>query len=246
MLKQANMKAKELSRPKAWAKSFGLLVVGLWVAGCSSVGFKTGDTTASSFQKASRQVQAESRALDATIGALDNLVNTPAADLKPQFRTFSKCLDRMVASVEETDKAIALAREKSDEYFKAWDEELNLMNYGIIRSHSETRKSAVSNQVQAACHRYEETQAVVRPLIDYFADIEKALGTDLTGEGISAVKEIARKASDNTQKIQLGLAQLTNELSVSGSRLSSIMALKTPTDPASTTSAGPRAEAGLQ
>jgi ABC-type transporter Mla subunit MlaD len=246
MLKRTHMKTNDSGGSGKWAKCLGFSVLLIWLVGCSSVGFKTGDTTATSFQKASRQVQAESRALDATIAALDDLVSSPATDLKPQFKTFSRCLDRMVDSVEQTDKAIARTREQSGEYFNAWDEELDAMNYGIIRSHSESRKSAVSNQVESVCQRYEETQAVVRPLISYFTDIQKALGTDLTAEGVTAVKEIVRKAGENTRKTQLGLAQLTNELCVSGDQLSSVIVLKKPTVPGSSTSSASRVDDGLQ
>jgi hypothetical protein len=119
------------------------------------------------------------------------------------------------------------------------------MNYGVIQNQSETRKIAVSNQVESVCQRYEETQAVVRPLISYFSDIKKALGTDLTLDGVFSVREIVRKASENTGKIQLGLAQLANDLSVSGNRLATTVVPRASAIPASSDADRNQVDAGL-
>lgn len=202
---------------------FGLTVLGLLLSGCHSV-YKSGDTTASSFQKASRAVQVENAALDNTISSLNDLVANPATDLKPQFKNYSSSLNHLLDSVEKTDVAMARLREQSDAYLAGWDSELSAMNYEAVRKQSELRKFSVSNQVFTVYQRYDETQNVVKPLISYFQDIQKALGTDLTSDGLAATRQIIRNAADNTRKIQTALAQLTTEMSASSVRLSSTIA----------------------
>lgn len=203
-------------QPCSW-----LMALALLAGGCHSVGYKTGDTTATSFHKAARALQTESTALDLTISSLNDLVANPAGDLKPQFKAYRANLMRLIASVEKSDDAISKLRDKSGAYFTAWDSELSAMNYEAVRNQSESRKLSVSNRVFTVCQRYDETQGVVRPLISYFEDIQKALGTDLTADGLAAAQNIVGNAAENTRKIQAALTQLTSEMSVSSVRFSS-------------------------
>jgi hypothetical protein len=217
-------------------QSLAVLAMALGITGCSSVGFKTGDKTSASLQRASRSVETETQALDATIGSLAMLVNSPEMDLKPQFKQFSASLDRLVNSVDKADRSIARLRSNGAEYLAAWDAELAAMNYEVIRESSEARRNSVSNQLALVCQRYDEAQEVVRPFISYFSDLQRSLGTDLTAEGIASAREVVRKAEENTRKVQNALEQLRAELSVSSGRLSSVLA----NEPlAATGSAGP-------
>ena len=198
-----------------------LSVLTLAFTGCHSIGFKTGDRTAGTFREASHALAAESQALDFTISSLNDLVENPATDLKPQFKTYSASLDRLIASVEKTDKAVAELRERSDIYFAAWDSELEAMNYEAIRNQSESRRLEASNQVYSVVSRYDETQNVVKPMISYFQDIQKSLGTDLTADGLSAARSIVEHAANTTGKIQSALTQLTADMIASSGRFSS-------------------------
>jgi hypothetical protein len=199
-----------------------LLAIGAMLAsGCHSARYKRGDFTAAKFQNAAQALQSESEALDATIHSLNELVTNPATDLNPQFESYNANLNTLVRSVEATDRAIVKLRQQSDEYFAAWDAEISAMNYEAVRNQSASRKSEVSSQVLSICQRYEEAQNVVKPLINYFQDIQKALGTDLTTAGLMATRNIVANASENTRRIQTALAQLTSEMSASGIQLSS-------------------------
>jgi hypothetical protein len=210
------MKSQKLDRLCVW-----LPLLALAFTGCHSIGYKTGDRTAGTFRQASHALNAESEALDFTISSLNDLVENPATDLKPQFKTYSASLDRLIASVGETDKAVAKLRERSDVYFAAWDSEIEAMNYEAVRDQSESRRLEASNQVYSVVSRYDETQNVVKPLISYFQDIQKALGTDLTADGLSAARSIVENAANNTGKIQSALTQLTAEMIASSGRFSS-------------------------
>lgn len=200
---------------------FLLPIFAVAFTGCHSIGYKTGDRTAVTFRDTSRTLAGENEALNFTISSLNDLVENPATDLKPQFKTYSESLDRLIASVEETDQAIAKLKERSQAYFVAWDSELEAMNYEAVRNQSESRRMEASNQVYAVVSRYEETQSVVKPLISYFQDIQKALGTDLTADGLSAARSIVENAANNTGKIQAALTQLTDETIASSERFSS-------------------------
>lgn len=241
------MKTINLRKTLKAARCMVIAFTAMSVAGCSSVGFKTGDKTAQSLQRASESVQYETQALNATIASLANLVNSPEPDLKPQFKEFSASLDRLDTSVSKADKAIARLQRDSAAYFEAWNSELGAMNYEVIRNSSEARMISVSNQLAAVCQRYEEAQAVVRPFISYFTDIQRSLGTDLTMDGLTSARDVVRNAESNTQKVKMALEQLGGEMASSSARLSSEISANPPLAATgqSSTATGPQREAGL-
>jgi len=102
------------------------------------------------------------------------------------------------------------------------------MKFDAVRDQSVSRKTQVSNEFNTVDQRYRENQAVMGPLISYLRDIRTALSTDLTAGGIQSVKPLADNAQQNARKVQGALAHLSDELSASGARMSSIMPQETP------------------
>ena len=107
-------------------------------------------------------------------------------------------------------------------YLQNWDKEAAGIEYQHVRDLSQTRKSEVSQQFDAVHHRFEESQVALQPLISYFEDIRKALGTDLTPAGIESMKSVAQNADANASKVQGALAALTTALNDSRARVSSL------------------------
>lgn len=201
-----------------------LLAVGavLWTCGCHSNGYRKGDAAGRTLRQAAEEVRAESRAIDATVEALDDLVKKPAVDLKPQFSRFDAALDRLVAAANRTEKTRERMEQKNARYFAAWDEKLDGINYGIVREHSESRLAEVTNRFNSINSRYLEAQGVVRPLIKYFTDIRTALSVDLTRAGLDSVSSIAANAEENSRKVQTALSGLAGELASSGVSMLSV------------------------
>jgi hypothetical protein len=193
-----------------------------WAVGCRSTGYHKGEAAGRGLEKASAEVEVETRQIEATLAALKDLVEAPGADLKPQFRRFSKSLDRLIDSAEETDKTGKRVELKNAKYFEAWEKETTDIHYGIIRERSEARRAEVTNQLHAVNLRYQELQAVVWPLITYFNDIRAALSVDLTTAGLESVKSIVSNADQNARKVQSSLAKLSNELTACGTSLSAV------------------------
>jgi hypothetical protein len=195
----------------------------LSICGCASTNYKKADAANESLQHAARQIDAESRAIDVTLVTLDDLVNKPAADLKPQFARFNASLDRLVAASNQAQKAADAAHKKSADYFETWDKETAAIKFDAVRDQSVSRKTQVSSEFNTVNQRYRENQAVMQPLISYLQDIRTALSTDLTAGGIQSVKPLADNAQQNARKVQTALARLSNELAASGARMSSII-----------------------
>lgn len=192
-------------------------------AGCASTPYKKGDTAATSLQDAASAVEGQSRSLEVTMGTLDDLVNKPEPDLKPQFKRFSKALDNLAASARHNERAQARVAQKTEIYFAEWDKQLATMNYEIVRARSEARKAAVTNHLDSVTRRYHESQDAMGPLLNYLYDVRKALDADLTQSGIDSIKPIVAKARENADKVQLALGRLTTELTASSANMSSVV-----------------------
>ncbi len=207
-----------------------LVAASFWLAGCSSTGYKKSDSAAGSMQDAAAEVQAQSHALEITMGALRDLVNDPPANLPLQYRHYSDALDRLAIAAKRTQATGKRMDHKSEAYFLTWTRQLADLNYEHVRELSQARLTEVTNRFDAVHHRYQDTQAVVEPLIAYLNDIRKALETDLTTEGVASLQTVVRTADQNAAKVQTALSALTAELTISGTRLSSI-ALQTAVPP---------------
>jgi hypothetical protein len=199
-----------------------LVVVGA-VAGCRTTAYDKGDGAARSLKQASAQVEAETRQIDRTLDALNQLVNSPNTDLKPQYEHFSKSFDRLVRTAEEVEKTRVRMERKTAEYFIMWDEQVTTINYGKIREQSEARRAEVTNQFVLVNTRYQEAHEVVWALINYLRDIRTALSLDLTRGGLDSVRDIARNANDNAGKVEVALGRLSQELDNSSAHLSSVL-----------------------
>jgi hypothetical protein len=193
------------------------------ICGCASTTYKKADAASESLQKAGKQIQVESYTIDLTLVALDDLVNKPAPDLKPQFERYNAALDRLVAASSRAQKAADVAHKKSVDYFESWDKQTADIKFDAVRDQSVSRKTQVSNEFSTVNQRYRENQAVMEPLISYLQDIRTALSTDLTAGGIQSVKPLADNAQQNARKVQGALARLSDELTASGARMSSVI-----------------------
>jgi hypothetical protein len=189
---------------------------------CASNGYQKGDVAAASMQRAATEVQAEQKALDATVAALGELMNAPEGDLSIPFKRYSSSLDQLIASSRRTEATGKTMESKSAAYVEAWNRQLQSIDYQHIRDLSEARRIEVTNRVDAINRRYNESQAVVQPLISYFEDIRKALSTDLTPAGLESLKEVVQNANQNVAKVQTALDALSTELTDSSAKMSSI------------------------
>jgi hypothetical protein len=206
---------------------FFLLCAAFVLAGCASTGYHKSDTAALSMQQTAAAVQNQSRCLNSTLTSLKTLTSSTQGDLKPKFKSFSTSLDATIASCKRAEAAARDMQRKSAAYFAAWSNELSSINYAVIRDSSSARKDEVRARFVELNRRFQDTQAVVKPLVAYLQDIRTALSTDLTAGGIQSVSSIVAKADDSASKVQAGLAQMTAELTSSSAQMSSLASQQT-------------------
>ena len=196
-------------------KTLALVLAGFWLAGCASTAYHERAVAARSMDTTAADLQAESRALAATMATLDDLVKNPAPDLRPQLKRFSNSLDRLVAASQRAEAASRDMSEKNAAYFAEWDKQLATMQYDSVRSSSEAHKVEMTNHVETVKRRCLETESAVCPVIAYLQDIRTALRADLTVGGLDAVKGVVANADQNAEKLAFAFEKLSADLSPS-------------------------------
>jgi hypothetical protein len=204
------------------------VVTAFALAGCATRGYMKSETAAASLHRAAGEVQAQSRALDVTLASLNELISKPPADLKFQYEVFNSNLAQLNAAARRNDTLLRRVGEKNAAYFESWDKDMAAMNYEAVRERSMERKNEVVANFDSVYRRYQEVQETVHPLLAYFEDIRKALGTDLTVGGLEAMKSTVSNVNENAVKVQTALVKLADDLAASGTRMSSITAQAQP------------------
>lgn len=201
--------------------SVSLASLVLLAGGCASNGYnrKAADTS-SSLQKAAHDVRLGNGQIDAALFALSGLVNSPDADLKPQFNKFTAAVEKLETLSADIGKQAADMQASGADYFRSWDEELAKINNEDIRYRSTSRKNAVAARFERVRVTYVQTKSAFVPFLSDLKDIRTALATDLTPGGIASVKTIANQAGDNVPPLRESLGNLEAEFKALGVALS--------------------------
>jgi len=202
--------------------ALALMTAALAVAGCATSSYKRGEAASASLRMAAGEVQAESRYLDVTLTSLNDLVNKPPVDLRLQYQAFIANLDQLRESAGRNEQALRRVGQSNAAYFESWDRDLAAMSFEAVRARSQERRTEVATDFDSVNRRYRETQTTVQPLLDYFQDIRKALGTDLTPAGLEAMKGSVSNVNSNAAKVQTALTKLADDLAAMSTRMSSV------------------------
>jgi hypothetical protein len=194
----------------------------LLFAGCASSGYKQGNKAASSIQASADGIAALQGHMNQTLIALNALVDSPQADLRPQFKE----LDSKISGLESAAKDVANERirmgEQTKKYLADWDAELGQMQNADIKARSQTRKEAVARQIDAVKRSYSEFDVAFRPFMADLQDVRKYLSVDLTRSGLASIKEPAVKANTDATPLRDAIVKLAADFKALSASMSSI------------------------
>ena len=143
---------------------------------------------------------------------LNELVNKPAADLKPQFESFSLALGKLAASSQRGPGTGMQMVRSTAAYISAWNRELTVITNTSLRSLSTARKAEVTDQFNAVSRHYADAQKLLRALVYHVEDFHKALGADLTQGGTQAVTALMSELTAEASRVQAALGEVHAEL----------------------------------
>jgi outer membrane murein-binding lipoprotein Lpp len=207
---------------KLTALAVSTLATTLLLAGCASTGYEKGNVTAANIQATSDRIAALPGQVDKTMASLNDLVNKPQADLRPQYQQFAANL----AEMESSSKGVATDRrtmgEKAKEYLDAWDQEIGQIQNADIKARSQSRREAVNQQLVAIKKSYVESCTTFKPFLADLNDVQKYLSVDLTTGGITAIKEPVAKANRDAVPLKVSLTKLAGDFKAFATSMSSI------------------------
>jgi hypothetical protein len=215
-----NIKYTITSVPNMAVLAAGALTL-LLSAGCASSGNEKGNQTAASIQAAANNIAALPAEIGKTLASLSDLVNRPAADLRPQYKAFVLNL----AAAEDAGREVEDARmdlgQQGKAYFAEWDAQLAKIKNEDIKARSQSRKHEVAQQLQAIKKNYAEAEVIYRPFMSSLKDVQKYLSVDLTPDGVTAIKGTLNRALTDVGPLNDSLAKLAGDFRALGVAMSS-------------------------
>jgi hypothetical protein len=111
-------------------------------------------------------------------------------------------------------------KSQGKDYFARWDKESAQIQNEDIRTRSETRRNEVASRFDRISEQYDETRTAFRPFMSDLRDVQKFLSTDLTTDGLAAIKDSAAKATQDAVPVKEALGRLSDEFKSLGLSMS--------------------------
>lgn len=189
-----------------------LLGLLLAVAGCATSGYRTNERTASTLESLASRIELAGAQMDIAVTELNNLVNNPQPDLRPQFNRFSaavKKLDSLSSSVQKADNDLE-ARGKV--HFESWDKEVITIQNEVIRSNAQARKLEVLTRFNNLRNNCLTVLTGYSPVQSDLRDTQRFLNSDLTLGGLAAIKDTASRVTQQATPVRDAVSKLVAEM----------------------------------
>jgi hypothetical protein len=189
-------KGMKMTRKLSFALHLMLVTLLAVVAGCKTSNYETGNATAGVLKASAGKLQTAKGQVDSTLTALNDLVDSPT-NLPAQYKRYSDAVAGLQSSAKDVAAEITDMRTEGDAYFQAWDQQAAQIKNVDIKTRSMSRKKEVLDRFTKVKLSYTQVSDAYHPFMSDLQDIQTALGTDLTADGITAIKGPAQKANED-------------------------------------------------
>jgi DNA repair exonuclease SbcCD ATPase subunit len=191
------------------------------LTGCASKGYEKANVTGTALQAAAEKINQGNAQLTRVMAALNNLVERPQPDLRPQFDKFSADLNDLQSLAQDVNDKATDMQAKGQGYFADWNQQLAAIQNEDIRAHSEERKKEVQAKFQTINGSYQDAKTLFTPFMSDLQDIKTYLSSDLTAGGIDSIKKTVAKANKEVPSLQKAIGKLGDDFKALGVSLSS-------------------------
>ncbi len=192
------------------------------LTGCKSTGYDAGNKTAAGIQAAANQIAAMPAQIDTMLASLNDIIEKPQADLRPQYKQFAANLSEVESSAKDIADARSAMADKQKEFFAKWDEQLAQIKNEDIKARSQSRKEEVNQKMLAIKTSYLEAATAFKPFMADLKDVQKYLSVDLTAAGVASIKETAAKATQSAVPLKASIAKVAEDFKALGLAMSSV------------------------
>jgi len=205
---------------KGLSSTIAITAIAALLAGCASSGYEKGEKTASNLESAASEIELGKAQVQTALDALNDLMQKPSEDLRPQYKAFSSDVSKVVATGKRVNSKAEKMSAAGQAYADQWDEQMATISNPDIRARSEARKATVLASLAQVQAQYQQTKASYTPFISDMQDIDKALSLDLTPAGVDSLKSVAAQANSHGVDLIKALDSLTTDFRDLGAKMS--------------------------
>lgn len=191
-----------------------MLLLGLLLAisGCTTAGYRTNESTAKTLGSLANRIELAGAQMDIAVTELNNLVNNPQPDLRPQFDRFSAAVKKLDSLSSSVQKADADLQTRGKVHFDSWDKELTTIQNEVIRSNAQARKLEVLGRFNNLRNNCLTVLTGYSPVQSDLRDTQRFLNSDLTLGGLAAIKDTASRVTQQATPVRESVSKLVAEM----------------------------------
>jgi len=139
--------------------------------------------------------------VEKTVGALNELMSKPQADLSTQYQSYTHELGILENKLEQAREQRAATENVVREQFMAWDENLKQLKNEQTRASAAERRTATDATYSAIQQKIAELKKAWAPFSIDLKDIRQYLKSDLSKEGLQAMRPTAQRVFDQKDSV---------------------------------------------
>jgi len=158
--------------------------------------------TSTSFSDTRAEVENVKVQIASVFTALNQLITQPGVDLRPQFKDYVKAVDRLDSVAGKLGKRSEAMQAKGEAYFAEWDTQIAAINDADLKTLSQDRRNQALASYQKVRDNMVKGKEAFQPFMSVLRDIQNYLGTNLTNEGVAAMKSRVDTAKKDAIAVQ--------------------------------------------
>ncbi|MCW5784505.1 MAG: DUF2959 family protein [Nitrospirales bacterium] len=139
--------------------------------------------------------------IEKTVGALNELMSKPQADLSPQFQSYTHELGILQDRIEKARQQRGATDTVVKEQFMAWDESLKQLHNEATREGAAERRADTDETYSGIKEKIVTLRNEANPFLNDLKDVRQYLNSDLTKEGLSTIEPTANRVFEQKDNI---------------------------------------------
>ncbi len=184
----------------------------LLLTGCATRGYQTAETANKSMLDVKSELVAAKSTISKSVIALNDLVNNPKPDLKPQYEAFAKAVEAVDNHATTVRDRATDMRAKREEYVTKWRKEVDAIKDPGLKQRAMARIGQAQANFDKISNLGQTAKDAFTPFQADITDLYRYLGSDLTTGGINSVKDLIDKVRSEEAAVQKALDALIAEV----------------------------------
>ena len=139
--------------------------------------------------------------IEKTVGALNELMSKPQADLSTQYQSYTHELGILENKLAQAREQRAATENVVREQFLAWDENLKKLRNEQTRASAAERRASTDATYSAIQQKIAELKKEWTPFSTDLKDIRQYLKSDLSKEGLQVMQPTAQRIFDQKDSV---------------------------------------------